>query len=68
VIHGGFINVCIYLKRGFKEGGASFFSVVVTGTEAWVHAEAQEVPSEHQETLFRWQGDQALPQVAQVLV
>ncbi|KAK4829773.1 hypothetical protein QYF61_006572 [Mycteria americana] len=43
----------------------SFQWCPVTGPRQWAQPETQEVPSEHQETLFYCEGDRALAQVAQ---
>ncbi|GAB0181415.1 hypothetical protein GRJ2_000606800 [Grus japonensis] len=61
------INVCKYLKRGGKKDRTRSFSVVppcqIQGQ--WAQTETLEVPSEHQETLFYCEGDQAVAWVAQ---
>jgi len=59
-------NVCKYLKEDAKrtEPG-SFQWCAVTGQEAVAQTKTQEVPSEHQETLFHCEGEGALAQVAQ---
>jgi len=48
-----------------KEDGARLFPLVPSDKKQWAQTETQEVPSEHQETPFYYEGDQALAQVAQ---
>ena len=60
------VNVCEYLRGGYKGDGARLFSGAQWQDQRpWAHTETREVPSEHQETLFYCEGDQTLAQVAQ---
>ena len=50
-----FINVCKYLKGGYKEDRHS--GVQCQNQRQWPQTETQEVPSKYQETLSYCEGD-----------
>lgn len=55
------INVYKNQKGEFKEdgagGGVQARWCPVTGKRQWAQSEAQEIPSEHQEAIFCYEGD-----------
>jgi len=62
---GSLVNAYKYLKGGCKADGVRhFWWCPAAGQWQWAQTETQEVPSEHQETLFHCEGDQELTQVS----
>ena len=65
-LRGDLINAYKHHNCGCQEDGARLFSSAQQQDKGqWAQTEAQEVPSEHEEGLLHFEGDEALEQAAQ---